>query len=360
MHPLCTRRLFTYARDMDLIARLTTYFDQPDHDQSGAGRPAADLLAGLVTAGLDALPLPGRGATFLRWRCLALVASHDLSLAKLYEGHTDALAILSALQAPIAGNATWGVWCAEVPGAQVVVHPSNESGVLTHLASVRLTGNKAWCSGAANLQHALLSVRSVEGTNYLAAVDLASAGISIDATQWAAIGMAQSASLDVRFEDVPATLVGEAGAYLDRPGFWHGGAGIAACWYGAAAAIAHCTRGQFARTADPHFLAHLGAIDVALRGASVTLHRLAEQIDRVPGSAAMTAVLQARAQTEDAATAVMTHAGRALGAAPLCRDPSFARKMTDLPVFLRQSHAERDLAFLGSQLLMGEQRPWQL
>jgi hypothetical protein len=50
---------------------------------------------------------------------------------------------------------------------------------------------------------------------------------------------------------------------------------------------------------------------------------------------------------EEAATAVMNHATRTLGAGPLCRNARFARALADLPVFLRQSHAERDLAALG-------------
>ncbi|HVR54207.1 MAG TPA: acyl-CoA dehydrogenase, partial [Pseudorhodoferax sp.] len=36
-----------------------------------------------------------------------------------------------------------------------------------------------------------------------------------------------------------------------------------------------------------------------------------------------------------------------------------ARAMADLPIFLRQSHAERDLAALGQQLLL-ENPPWTL
>ena len=37
--------------------------------------------------------------------------------------------------------------------------------------------------------------------------------------------------------------MGADGAYLDRPGFWHGGAGIAACWHGGAVALAQFARG---------------------------------------------------------------------------------------------------------------------
>jgi hypothetical protein len=44
--------------------------------------------------------LPGNGATLQRWQCTALVAGYDLALLKLYEGHTDALAILAELRGP--------------------------------------------------------------------------------------------------------------------------------------------------------------------------------------------------------------------------------------------------------------------
>jgi len=47
----------------------------------------------------------------------------------------------------------------------------------------------------------------------------------------------------------------------------------------------------------------------------------------------------------------------------LCRNPRFARAMADLPVYLRQSHAERDLAALGTCDLdddEGGTPPWPL
>jgi hypothetical protein len=50
----------------------------------------------------------------------------------------------------------------------------------------------------------------------------------------------------------------------------------------------------------------------------------------------------------------MQHVSRALGAAPFCTDPWFARAIADLPVFLRQSHAERDECALGRTLLDDE------
>jgi hypothetical protein len=67
------------------------------HALAGAkpSRSTADLLQMLVRKGLDQLPPPGGRAAWLPWQPLATVAQHDLSLVKLYQGHTDALAILT-------------------------------------------------------------------------------------------------------------------------------------------------------------------------------------------------------------------------------------------------------------------------
>ena len=91
----------------------------------------AELLRRLAAAGLDRIPLPGRGNTLLRWRMLAAVAAHDLATVKLYEGHTDALAILAELGAdePPSGS-LWGVWCAEAPGARLAVE--HAAGTVMH------------------------------------------------------------------------------------------------------------------------------------------------------------------------------------------------------------------------------------
>ena len=56
-----------------------------------------EQLQRLIESGLDQLPLPGHGATLQRWQALAAIAAVDLSLLKLYEGHTDALAIIEQL-----------------------------------------------------------------------------------------------------------------------------------------------------------------------------------------------------------------------------------------------------------------------
>jgi len=101
---------------------------------------------------------------------------------------------------------------------------------------------------------------------------------------------------------------------------------------------------------------------VALTAAAAQLREAAAWIDRHPQDNAQRIALRARLAVEQAANEVMHHAGRAVGAGPLCRDPRFARAMADLPVFLRQSHAERDLAALGQLAANEKEEPssWTL
>ncbi|MEZ0602060.1 acyl-CoA dehydrogenase [Paraburkholderia sp. IW21] len=314
-----------------------------------ANDPASlgEVLRALVECGYDRLPylpFPGHGQTLARWRALAAVAARDLGLIKLFEGHTDALAILAELHGPTPpAGSRWGVWAAEPPDARV---QAKKAGARSDGADLHLTGTKAWCSGAGVVSHALVTAW-LDDKPVLVAVAMEEASISIDTSKWQAVGMQATASADVIFDQTPATLVGAAHAYVCRPGFWHGGAGIAACWYGAAAQIAGMLRDASMQRADPHRLAHLGAVDVALAGAAAVLRETATHIDANPQADVQREVMRARLVVEEAATAVMSHATRTLGAGPLCRDARFARALADLPVFLRQSHAERDLAALG-------------
>src|SRR5680860_664962 len=222
-------------------------------------------LQALIDAKLDRLPLPGGGRTLTRWRSLAQVAGYDLPLVKLYEGHTDALAIMAELNAaPAPAGSTWGMWAAEPPGARVQQVIESMEG------EIRLNGRKAWCSGAPVLSHALMTAWNVHDEQCLVAVALRQPGVRVTADGWQAVGMRSTASVEVIFEDARARLVGTSGDYINRPGFWQGGAGIAACWYGAATALGYTLREQCAARADPHRLAHLGATDAALSaGAAV-------------------------------------------------------------------------------------------
>lgn len=313
-----------------------------------------ELLQALRAEQLDLLPLPGHGRTLERWRALARVAGCDLGLAKLYEGHTDALAVLAECgAAQHAHDGIWGMWAAEPPDARAHI-------VARDGERVQLQGRKAWCSGALQINRALLTAWENDQPQ-LVAVELSHPSQRIQAEQWQAVGMASTASVTVEFDNSPGLAIGTPGQYLSRPGFWQGGAGIAACWYGAAEALAgylreHCNKPR----PDPHADAHLGAVDAALYGARAALRECAAWIDQHPQDDASFEVRRTRAQIEQAVEQVIQHVGRALGATPFCRSSHFARLSADLPVYLRQSHAERDLAELGQQVTRTPTGAWQL
>ncbi|BBH46140.1 acyl-CoA dehydrogenase family protein [Pseudomonas sp. KU43P] len=315
----------------------------------------AELMQALLADHLDLLPLPGQGHTLQRWQTLARIAGCDLALAKLYEGHTDALAILAECGAAhLVGDAVWGVWAAEPPDARARI-------VARDGDQVRLAGRKAWCSGALQIDRALITAWAEDAQPQLVAIELAHDRQHLQVDRWQAVGMAITTSVEIEFDDAPGIAVGQPGQYLTRPGFWHGGAGIAACWYGAAEALADYLREQCRKPRpDPHAQAHLGAVDAALYGARAALRDCAAWIDRHPGSDASLEVRRVRAQVEQSVEQVIHHVGRALGATPFCRSSHFARLSADLPVFLRQSHAERDLAALGQQLAQVPAGAWQL
>ncbi|MEO7335303.1 MAG: acyl-CoA dehydrogenase, partial [Caldimonas sp.] len=312
--------------------------------------PAARALDALVEQGRDDLPLPGAGATLQRWQALAAVGAHDLSLAKLFEGHTDALAILAEVDAGAdrPRGSTWGVWAAESPRGRAVL-TTGPDGRCT------LDGIKLWCSGAGHVSHGLLTAWHAAGRGpQLVRVSMQQPGIVIDASGWNSVGMAGAASVDLSFDNVACDRVGGLGDYLARPGFWQGGAGVAACWHGGAVHLAQALHrtlaGQPAAERGAFRLAALGKIDLALQRSAAMLRAAAHWIDAHPHEDASAVALRVRLGAEDAARLVLDEAGRALGAAPFCRDAAFARAAADLPVFVRQSHAERDFAALGERV----------
>jgi alkylation response protein AidB-like acyl-CoA dehydrogenase len=317
---------------------------QLDHQGEGplSWRRTADAFAAAIQSGRLDLPLPGHGHTFERWAALSALAEEDLSLARLGEGHADAVAILAELGGPLPlAGSRWGVWAANPPGPGLAAER-------TRGGCWRVRGTKRYCSGARICTHALVTAAAADGNRLFA---VATEALTPLPGTWPATGMAGSDTLDVGFDDISAELVGPPGGYIGRAGFSHGGIGVAACWYGGARAAGRMLlTSARQRDTGPHALAHLGAVDIALRAARSALRQAAAEIDADPsdGNEGQVRALRVRALVEAVATEVMDRVGRALGAGPLCHDEAHSRRIADLTVYLRQHHAERDLAELGA------------
>ncbi len=304
----------------------------------------------LVKRWLDAgeldLPLPGSGQTAKRWRKLAALAEIDVVAARLAEAHVDATAILAELGAKPPGQGElWAVWAAE--SAEVALAVDEVDGFS------ELNGTKSWCSGAGLCTHALVTANRADGARGLYAVDLRCPQVAPLEDSWRNAGMKDADTRTVQFSSAAATPVGDPGEYLQRAGFWYGAIGVAACWLGGARGVAAALysavgNGHSGAVHDTHAQAHLGAVDAALTAADAVLIATACQVDAGTDCARAELIARrARAVVETAVEETIVRTGRALGPAPLVTDAEHARRVADLTIYVRQSHAERDLAALG-------------
>lgn len=300
----------------------------------------------------ERIPHPAGGEdayanTLIRWQILAYVASIDLTIAKWFESHLDALTILHEVGAATTTqkasqdsmSGLWAVWAADGPILEFEPNKDSQAG--------KVNGTKAWCSGARFVDYGLMTYRDAQGRSQLLIVDMRQDGIVIDDSSWQAVGMQATDTAAIAFTDVTAMQVGAADAYLERAGFWHGAAGVAACWYGATTALAQYLITSYQQKPNHYKAMYLGQINTALFGTQQCFYHVAELMASQPQSHHELAIRALRASTEQSARQVLEDIGQALGAAPFCTNAHFARLAADLPVFIRQSHGAFDLQTIG-------------
>jgi alkylation response protein AidB-like acyl-CoA dehydrogenase len=302
------------------------------------------------TQGVE-LPLPGQGKTWQRFETLSAWAAKDLSLGRLAEGHVDALAILAEAGLEVAEPmATYGVWAARSGSA--VMTARRESG------GWRLSGEKAFCSGGTLMDRALVSAESADGYR-LFDVAVSEQVIRALPDSWVAVGMADSFSETLEFGGPPVPNgreVGAPGFYLERPGFWFGAVGVAACWFGGAAGLVEHLLKALEPASPDLVLGALGEAVAHVQGMRHVLQDAAREIDADPEDMQGTArrrALVVRHAVHHAASEVLVLVAAAGGARPLCHDREQAQRAADLYVYLAQHHGPQEAAALGRLLLDG-------
>ncbi len=274
------------------------------------------------------------------------IGREDLSLARLAEAHWDAVAILAEAGRKAEPGALYGVWAADKPGEALRLEAQQEGGFA-------LSGEKAWLSGAGLVDRAL--VTAGEPQSVLVDVNLRAHAerIRFDASGWKTEAFRETRTAAGRFESVPAAaedVIGGPGWYTGRPGFWHGACGPAACWAGGAAGLVDMAMRTTRQ--DAHTQAHLGAMRADVWALQAYLDAAGREIDagEDSGADARVRALTARHLVEQACTDVLRRLPRALGPVPLAMDGAFQRRYQELDLYVRQSHAERDLEALGRGL----------
>ena len=305
-------------------------------------RPDQDGMRDTIAA-LHAL-LPVRGDPKNADEMLALlrmlyrIARRDLPLARLFEGHSDALQIVAryadpdiaaaAADAADSGGA-FGVWNAALPDEPLRV----ESG--------RLHGGKSFASGAGILTHALVGADTDEGQRLLL-VDLAASAPLIDRDWWRVVGMQRSQTHVVRWEGASAAsfaFVGAPGDYPREPWFSGGALRFVACHAGGVAALFDRVREHLVSTGradDPHQAGRLADLYVAADAAAGAVRHAGRAWFASETAEKIAHVAAARVAVAAIADRAIAIAEQAVGAQGMFVAHPLSTVLTDLMVYLRQ------------------------
>ena len=94
-----------------------------------------------------------------RWQLLSALGRTDLVLARLLEGHLDALAILAEAGRPAVPGALYGVWASASGGTGLSLSAPSDEGA----SGAVLSGTMRFCSGAELVDRALVTARDASG-----------------------------------------------------------------------------------------------------------------------------------------------------------------------------------------------------
>ncbi|HIV78419.1 MAG TPA: acyl-CoA dehydrogenase [Candidatus Sphingomonas excrementigallinarum] len=289
---------------------------------------------------------------------LYAIGRRDLPLARLVEGHVDAVQIVrrygSAAQVDrlghaLAQGATLGVWNAGLPGEAL------------RLDGGRLSGGKSYASGAGVLSHALVTADTSAGVQLLL-LDLSRVPPMIDTDWWRVIGMQRSETHQVRWDHAPVTdadRIGQPGSYAREPFFSGGTLRFVAVHAGGMAGICDLSRDHLIKTGraeDPFQAARMAELFVLADGAAATVRRTARLwFEDAEGGdePRLSRVAAARLAVADIAERAIVVAREAVGLASQFHSHPLSAMLSDLAVYLRQPAPDAQRLRVGHAVRQG-------
>ena len=322
------------------------------HDGDGADPVALCWPLAEAELFLDALPEAfggsdlSMGAAQPLLRALLAIGGADLSAARIFEGHVNAVKLVFRYGIPeqkrlladdVRAGAVCGVWNAEVPpGLRLDRLPAAD-------APAWLEGAKIYASGLGLVSRPLVTARLPEGGVQMLALSLQEPPPH-DLSGWTVRGMRATATGTVDFTGLQVThvdAVGAPGDYYRAPLFRGGAWRFAAAQTGAVLRLARLFSEALAvrrRDSDPHQKARVASVALAAQTAELWVRRaaaLAEAEDADP-EAADAYVDLARLAVERAALEVVGLVERGAGLAAFTRPDPIERVVRDLTTYLRQ------------------------
>ncbi len=296
-------------------------------------------------------------------RRLMRVAGANLSAARIYEGHVNALRIVemhgeaaqrARIATLVADGGLLGVW-----GADGDVPLRTEAG--------RLTGCKIYASGLGVVSHAIVSVDGAEGR--IGLIDVRDPARRRP-QEWTMPGMRATVSGGFDFTGLSTDEVewiGRPGRYTSEPGFVSGVWRIAALQLGATAglldAAARRLRSLDRMRAEPQ-LARLTPLLIRAMAARQLTLRAAVSAES-PGAAsdpeaAVALSVSARLLTEEIGQDAIAAVERSVGLSHFAAGSETGRIARDLAVYLRQAARDALLVRAGTHMLARDVSIWEL
>jgi hypothetical protein len=270
---------------------------------------------------------------------LLAVGRTDVPLARLSEGHVDAVRILEqAGSEPVPGQ-VYGVWASRSRSTGLRGQASGDDWILD--------GTLMFASGAGVVDRALVPVWLDDEDTQL--LDVAVDGWPFEESAWRTRAMELSRSHQVRLARRPvrAAVVGPENFYLDRPGFFPGGVGVAAVWAGGAARVTDLVERGLAAAPPPAQVARLGEMRTDVVAAASVARGTARCLSTTPTDELRTTCTLARASVAAGVRRVLAHARVVAGAAGLALDEDLTRAIDDLSLFTAQQSVDGDAGWLG-------------
>ena len=341
-------------------------------------------LSRLEALGLLRAPLPvGEGGFGLGTspaehlhllRLLAILGGADLVLGRLYEGHVNAIILITTFGtvAQLARAAQdckvgrwFGVWNTGRPDPlRIELGPSNGRPTFV------LKGSKTFASGASFVQRPIVTAE-MEGGDWqmtlprMEANEIASA-VSFDRSFWKPLGMAASESYSVDLTGAilhQDDLIGSPGDFYRDPLFYGGAIRFAAVQAGALLRLHKLFTGLLEKSSDgvdpkskdPYQVARLGEVAIGAQEAVLWVEHaaaVAAECLELPSSKLQTermheAADMTRLAMERIANAMLPRIISGVGAHGLLQPSPFERIIRNLTMYLRQPAPDHTLAAVG-------------
>ena len=278
---------------------------------------------------------------------LSEVGRVDLCLARLVEGHADALRILDEAGAT-PGEGVYGVWASRSAGTGLRVRQSADGWTLE--------GELRFASGTGLIDRCLVSA-SVDAEHHLlfdVGLDAHADGIDADESSWSTVAMDASRSLTVRVATRIRRVdqVGDRDFYLSRPGFAVGGLGVAAVWAGGARQVADAVADGLRRfTPTPHQHRRLGLMAQAVWTAHLAVSSTARALPSLSPNTVPREIARARTAVVLGCDTVLEQAPLVVGPGGLSANARLVRALADLAIYVRQHHLDAETTKSGADFL---------